>query len=96
MVYNENYETTKEKAMKLVQAFNELIASTPQTQPEVPHFEEDILTPKEAAQYLKVCEATIRNNIKRGTIPHFHVNGRVRFKKSGLNEWIEAQQRKGA
>jgi excisionase family DNA binding protein len=47
-----------------------------------------IMTPKEAAQYLGLQIITVYRLIKKGEIPGFRVGGQWRFKKDLLDAWI--------
>ena len=42
---------------------------------------------KEAAQYLPLSERTIRQHLK--TIPHFRCGGKIIFRRSELDRWME-------
>ena len=48
----------------------------------------EILTPKEAAQYLSVHVRTIYRLAKNGDIPCRKVGGSWRFKKESLDRWL--------
>lgn len=45
---------------------------------------------EQAAQYIGVNKDTIRNWIKKGTIPANRVGKLWKFKKSELDEWIKS------
>jgi excisionase family DNA binding protein len=47
----------------------------------------EILTPREAAEYLSVHVRTIYRLAKNGDIPGRKVGGSWRFKKDALDEW---------
>ena len=47
-----------------------------------------IITPKEAAQYLGLHIITVYRLIKKGEIPGFRIGGQWRFKKDLLDAWI--------
>ena len=49
---------------------------------------DEIMTIKEIAKYLKINEKTIYNLIKKKEIPAFKVGGNWRFKKSLIDKWI--------
>lgn len=51
--------------------------------------EEEILTVKDLANFLKVDEKTIYRLIQDKAIPCFKVRGQWRFKKSMVVEWID-------
>jgi hypothetical protein len=57
---------------------------------------ERLLTPAEAAEILRVAESTLRGWRTRGTGPPWLKIGRsVRYSRSGLVEWMNAQERGG-
>lgn len=47
-----------------------------------------ILTPREAAEYLGLHLITIYRLIKKGRLPAFRIGGQWRFKKDLLESWI--------
>jgi excisionase family DNA binding protein len=52
----------------------------------------EILTPREAADYLCVHVRTIYRLVKNGDIPGRKVGGSWRFKKDALDEWISCKE----
>jgi excisionase family DNA binding protein len=48
----------------------------------------EIMTPREAADYLSVHVRTIYRLAKNGDIPGRKVGGSWRFKKNALDEWL--------
>jgi excisionase family DNA binding protein len=48
----------------------------------------EILTPREAAEYLSVHVRTIYRLAKHGEIPGRKVGGSWRFKRDALDEWL--------
>lgn len=56
--------------------------------------EDEILTIREVAEYLKIKEKTAYALVARGEIPGFKVGGSWRFRKSELNRWIREQEKK--
>ena len=48
----------------------------------------EILTPREAAEYLSIHVRTIYRLAKNGDIPGRKVGGSWRFKKDALDEWL--------
>jgi len=48
----------------------------------------DVLTAREAAQYLRLALPTFYRYLWRGTIPSSKIGGRYRFKKSLLDRWL--------
>jgi len=51
----------------------------------------DILDARQAAQYLKINEQTIRRLARQKKIPAFRVGGVWRFNKSSLDHWAQQQ-----
>ncbi|MDD5194130.1 MAG: helix-turn-helix domain-containing protein [Candidatus Omnitrophica bacterium] len=51
-------------------------------------YRSQIMTPKEAAQYLGIHLVTIYRLIKKGELPSFKIGGQWRFKKDLLDSWI--------
>jgi excisionase family DNA binding protein len=49
----------------------------------------DILTPKEAAEYLRVPIKSIYNRVQRKEISHIHLGRLLRFKKSELDRVLK-------
>lgn len=58
--------------------------------------ETDILTIKEASEYLKLAEKTAYRLAAEGKIPGFKVGGSWRFRKSEIDRWIASQEQKAA
>jgi excisionase family DNA binding protein len=52
----------------------------------------EILTPREAAEYLSVHVRTIYRLAKNGDIPGRKVGGSWRFKKDTLDEWLSLRE----
>lgn len=52
----------------------------------------EILTPKEAAEYLSVHVRTIYRLAKNREIPGRKVGGSWRFKKDALDEWLSLRE----
>jgi len=48
----------------------------------------EVLTPREAGEYLSVHVRTIYRLVKRGMIPGRKVGGGWRFKKETLDQWL--------
>jgi len=48
----------------------------------------EVLTPREAADYLNIHVRTIYRLAKRGDIPGRKIGGSWRFKKDVLDEWL--------
>ncbi|AEP29392.1 methylation-associated defense system helix-turn-helix domain-containing protein MAD1 [Brumicola nitratireducens] len=53
---------------------------------------EQILTLKEVAEYLKLTEKTAYRLAADKKLPGFKVGGSWRFRKEDLEKWIEAQK----
>ena len=56
--------------------------------------EDDIITIKEVADYLKLKEKTAYALVARGEIPGFKVGGSWRFRRSEIDRWIRQQEQK--
>jgi len=52
----------------------------------------EIMTPREAAEYLSVHVRTIYRLVKNGGIPGRKVGGSWRFKKDTLDEWLSLRE----
>ncbi len=50
---------------------------------------DEIMTLKEVAEYLKLAEKTAYRLAAEGKLPGFKVGGSWRFKGSDLQEWID-------
>lgn len=50
--------------------------------------EDEILTLKEVAAYLKLAEKTAYRLASEGKLPGFKVGGSWRFKKEDIEQWI--------
>lgn len=55
--------------------------------------QEEILTVKEMAKYLKLDEHTIYRLARKGDLPGFKIAGEWRFRKSALDKWIEDREK---
>ena len=53
----------------------------------------EILTPREAAEYLSIHVRTIYRLAKNGEIPGRKVGGSWRFKKDALDEWLSGKEK---
>jgi len=51
----------------------------------------EIMTPREAAEYLSIHVRTIYRLVKNGEIPCRKVGGSWRFKKFALDEWLSGR-----
>ncbi|EKO3452581.1 helix-turn-helix domain-containing protein [Vibrio fluvialis] len=54
--------------------------------------DDQILTLKEVAAYLKLAEKTAYRLASEGKLPGFKVGGSWRFKRADLEVWIEEQK----
>ncbi len=54
--------------------------------------EDDILTIKEVAGYLKLTERTLYRLVQEGQIPGFKAGNSWRFKRADIERWIEDQK----
>lgn len=54
---------------------------------------QDIMTVKELADYLKIAEKTTYRFASEGKIAGFKVGSAWRFRKSEIDEWIEKQRK---
>ena len=52
---------------------------------------DEILTLKEIAEYLKLAEKTAYRLAAEGELPGFKVGGSWRFKREEIQKWIEKQ-----
>ena len=53
--------------------------------------DDEILTVKELADYLKIAEKTAYRFVAEGKIPAFKVGSAWRFKKDAIDAWIKNQ-----
>lgn len=58
------------------------------------YMNDEILTLKEVAQYLKLAEKTAYRLAAEGKLPGFKVGGSWRFKREDIDRWIEEQKQK--
>jgi excisionase family DNA binding protein len=52
----------------------------------------EIMTPREAAEYLSVHVRTLYRLVKHGEIPGRKIGGSWRFKKDALDEWLSIRE----
>ena len=52
---------------------------------------EPLMTVKDAAKFLNVCEMTVYREAKAGTLPHLRIGRSIRFSKEALDAYIENQ-----
>lgn len=55
---------------------------------------DEIMTLKEVAEYLKLAEKTAYRLAAEGKLPGFKVGGSWRFKASDIDRWIEEQKKR--
>jgi len=53
---------------------------------------DEILTLKEVAEYLKLAEKTAYRLAAEGKLPGFKVGGSWRFKREDIEKWIEQRK----
>ena len=53
---------------------------------------DDIMTVKELADYLKIAEKTTYRFASEGKVPGFKVGSAWRFRKSEIDRWISRQE----
>ena len=56
---------------------------------------DDIMTVRELADYLKIAEKTAYRFASEGKVPGFKVGSAWRFRKSDIDEWIKRQSDEG-
>lgn len=52
---------------------------------------EPLLTVKDVAALLNVCEMSIYREAKAGTLPHIRIGRSIRFSKDALDAYIKSQ-----
>lgn len=57
---------------------------------------DDFLTVNEVAELLKVSDKTVRRLATRGELPSFRVGAQLRFRRTDIDTWVDAQQGQGA
>ena len=57
--------------------------------------DDEVLTIKEVAEYLKLTEKTVYRLAAEGKIPGFKVGGSWRFHKDEIREWTRQQTKTG-
>ena len=55
----------------------------------------EIMTVKDVAEYLKLCEMTVYRMAKKNEIPAFKIGGDWRFRKDAIKEWILSKEEAG-
>lgn len=56
--------------------------------------DDEILTVKELADYLKIAEKTAYRFVSEGKVPGFKVGSAWRFRKAEIDRWIKQQEGK--
>ncbi len=56
-------------------------------------WDDDVMTAKEAAKYLKIALPTLYRYMQRERIPCFKLGNQWRFKRSSLDKWIEEKSK---
>ena len=54
----------------------------------------DIMTVREAAEFLKITPTTVYVLVRKGKLPHKKIGGSIRFSKHLLHEWVEKGDKK--
>jgi excisionase family DNA binding protein len=54
--------------------------------------EDDILTIREVAEFLKLTEKTIYRLVSEDKLPAFKVGGSWRFRRTGIEKWLKQQE----
>ena len=52
-----------------------------------------VMSIKEAAEYLGICEATVRELVRTADFPAMKLGKNWRISRKGLEEWIEEKTR---
>jgi excisionase family DNA binding protein len=52
----------------------------------------DVLTLEEAARYLRLPRETVKQQAAQGKLPGRFVDGKWRFLKAALNDWLRVQE----
>ncbi len=55
---------------------------------------QDLLSPKQLAEYLQLSQRTVYRLLERGDLPGFKVGGQWRFRKSTVDEWLDVDMRR--
>ncbi len=55
----------------------------------------EYLTPEELCAWLGIKRATVYEWTHTGFVPHFKLGGRLRFRRSEIERWMEAKHRPG-
>lgn len=54
--------------------------------------ENELLTRKELAEFLRISIATLQTMMKNREIPFYKINKRIIFKKSDIDEWLKQRK----
>ena len=55
--------------------------------------QDEVLTLKEIAAFLKIAERTAYAMVQRGDLPGFKVGGQWRFERRDIDAWMEERKR---
>jgi excisionase family DNA binding protein len=55
-----------------------------------------LLTPRQAAKALNICEKSLYNHTKAGTIPVVRIGRAVRYSPDDLRAWVAGNSEEGA
>jgi excisionase family DNA binding protein len=55
--------------------------------------EDNILTIREVAEFLKLTEKTVYRLVSEDKLPAFKVGGSWRFRRIGIEKWIKQQEK---
>jgi excisionase family DNA binding protein len=64
-----------------------MISQAEQSKPVPAPVEDEIFNVKQAAEYLKISESSVRTLLRENSIPFYKVLNRYQFSKSALIEW---------
>lgn len=78
------------QAIQLIQAQQQAAAKVEQ-QPLKEGQGSETMDVKEAAEYLKVSQWTVRDMVRTKSIPHFRVRSRIFFRRRELDQWVNSQ-----
>lgn len=89
---SENVSTLLMHAATLIQQAA-MISQAEQSKPVPDPIEDEIFNVKQAAEYLKISESSIRTLLRENNIPFFKVLNRYRFSKADLIDWRREERR---
>jgi excisionase family DNA binding protein len=53
---------------------------------------EQLLTIRDVAKILQLTERSVRERVKRGTIPFMKLDGAIRFKPDEIDKWLKSKE----